>query len=118
MSNVDYRPELASSECRPDESRASKPPMRFFLEQRGFADDLLPTVTRLMEGVLWRTGQVTIQHPPPMTTVRRFKDFDLFLEVYVTHRAETRRVVFVDAVRVGLLPKSARDVTEFCGGRS
>lgn len=63
-------------------SENSKPPRRFYLER--IKDETGVSRTgRVLEGVLWQNGEVTVQWRPPLSTLGHYRDFQTFLTIHV-----------------------------------
>ncbi len=99
-----------------EEHDNSNAPVRFFMERREDETGISAT-GRVLEGVLWQNGQVTVQWRPPMSTITIYKNFQTFLKIHVTSHPSKNVVVFIDEVeksRVELV--GAVGMVEFRGG--
>jgi hypothetical protein len=63
-------------------SENSKTPRRFYLE-RVKDETGVSRTGRVLEGVLWQNGEVTVQWRPPLSTLGHYKDFQTFLTIHV-----------------------------------
>lgn len=63
-------------------SENSNPPRRFYLE-RVKDETGVSRTGRVLEGILWQNGEVTVQWRPPLSTLGHYKDLQTFLTIHV-----------------------------------
>jgi hypothetical protein len=75
----------------------STAPRRFWL--RRMRDETGVSRTgRVLEGVVWQDGRVTVQWRPPASSLGIYKDMAEFLAIHVECHPSASEVVWVDAV--------------------
>ncbi len=76
-------------------SENSNPPRRFFLER--IKDETGVSRTgRVLEGVLWQNGEVTVQWRPPMSTSGFYHSMQEFLTIHIDCHPSCNVVRWID----------------------
>lgn len=65
-----------------DNNNSSQPPRRFYLERKDDVTGLSGT-GRVLEGVVWQNGKVTVQWRPPLATITIYDSFEIFEQLHV-----------------------------------
>lgn len=73
----------------------SKPPRRFYLERENDVTGLSGT-GRVLEGVLWQGGKVTVQWRPPLSTITIYDSFEIFEQLHVHVHSSTNVVRWLE----------------------
>jgi hypothetical protein len=69
----------------------SNPPRRFYLERRDDVTGLSGT-GRVLEGVIWQSGKVTVEWRGPLSTITIYDNFETFEKLHV-HGHPSQNVV-------------------------
>lgn len=77
-------------------SNNSNPPRRFYIER--LKDETGVSRTgRVLEGILWQNGEVTVQWRPPLSTLGHYKDFQTFMTIHVDCHPSCNEVRWLDS---------------------